>query len=892
MDKTAIRNFAIWARNKLISDVAYRAGLMGITAEGIADKLPQSTNNVQFYDIGTSEPYQITGKEITQRSNLAFLIKRKAKASDYSTAYTSIIEEVAYTWFNRLIAIRFMEVNDYLPSHVRVLSSESGKIEPDIVTSPFDVDLGISEKESSTILELKQNNESDELFKLLFIKQCNKLSEILPRLFEKTDDYTELLFNCTYVDQEGIVYRLTHDIPEEDFDIARGGQVEIIGWLYQYYNAELKDDTFALLKKNVKITKERIPSATQLFTPDWIVRYMVENSLGRLWTEGHVNTSLQLRDNWNYYLEETEQEPEVQVQLNDIRKEYAKLRPEDIKLIDPCMGSGHVLVYAFDVLMQIYESEGYSQRDAASQILEKNIWGLDIDDRAAQLAYFAVMMKARQYNRKILDGTHDCHILAIQESNGLSTLQTYMAPFGDLSDAALRLINTYIDAKEYGSILNIPLTLEEIDAIECRLEEIRDNRSDDVEEMMVEAVLLNDIPSLLEQAGIMVQKYDVVVTNPPYMGLREMNDVLANYINVMYPDSKSDLCTVFMEKCISLCNPYGYYSMINIPSWMFLTSFEKLRSKTIDNSQIINMLHLGRGVFGADFGTTSFCIRNSINKRYLATYMRLFDKSSFVDSLEDKEHWFMEKKGIHHIRQSEFVRIPGCPIAYWVSDSFIESFCHPKLGEIAQPRQGMATSDNNRFMRCWFEVAKDNITFDADNADIALLSGSKWFPYNKGGEYRKWYGNNYYVLNWENDGKEIKALAFKLYKSVTRTIKNIQFYFREGITWTTLSIGAFSARYSKAGALFDTKGSTCFIDDPKEIPYILSFLNSKVVDSLLAVLAPSVDYNAGSLAKLPVIIDTQMIDKINEISVDNINNSKEDWDSFETSWDFGKHPLI
>ena len=769
-----------------------------------------------------------------------------------------------------------------------MLSSESGKLEPDIVTSPFDVDLGITEKESAKILELKQNNESDELFKLLFIKQCNKLSEILPRLFEKTDDYTELLFNCSYVDQEGIVYRLTHDIPEEDFDINRGGQVEIIGWLYQYYNAELKDDTFALLKKNVKISKERIPSATQLFTPDWIVRYMVENSLGRLWTEGHVNTSLQLRDNWKYYLEEAEQEPEVQVQLNNIRKEYAKLRPEDIKLIDPCMGSGHILVYAFDVLMQIYESEGYSQRDAASQILEKNIWGLDIDDRAAQLAYFAVMMKARQYNRRILDGMHDCHILAIQESNGLSTLQTYMAPFGDLSDAALRLINSYIDAKEYGSILNIPLTLEEIDAIECRLEEIRNNRSDDVEELMVEAVLLNDFSPLLNQARIMVQKYDAVITNPPYMGSSNMNNNLSDYVKVYYPNTRSDLSTCFMEKCISLSNSRGYIAMINIPVWMFLSSYEKLRNAILSNNTYSSLLHFGRGVFGADFGSVAFTIAKKHMMKYLGTYLRLFDKQSSVDSIDLKEKWFLERKGLSITTQENYLEIPGCPVAYWVSDGLSSSFKKGiKIDKLGSARQGIIPGNVNVFLRTWYEVSVFKIGFNHSEFEDINRYGYKWFPYNKGGAFRRWYGNIDYVINMENEGYDIKYSG----NNNNYRLREPELYFQEAVTWSKLTIGAFSARYMPAGTLFDIAGCCVFFLNDN-LNYVLAFANSVVCTDILSIISPTLNYEVDHIKKLPVIIEQNYHTEIDMLVQQNIDISKEDWDSYETSWDFKRHPLI
>ena len=417
MNKSAIKNFAIWARNKLIADISYRAGLIGITAEGISTALSQSTADTEFYDIKTDKPYSIAKEKIEQRRKLVEVIRKKEKDSDYKTAYKYIIEEVAYTWFNRLIAIRFMEVNDYLPSHVRVLSSDTGKLEPDMVSSPFDTELEFTSKEEEQILKLKSDNRLDELFCMLFIKQCNALNELLPALFEKTDDYTELLLNLSVIDRDGVVYKLVHDIDEDDFNVEKGGQVEIIGWLYQYYNTEPKAQVFGR-PSGTKIRKEDIPAATQLFTPDWIVRYMVENSLGRLWVEGHPND--ELKTNWNYYLEEAKQEVEVQEKLDEIRKEYAKLNPEDIKLIDPCMGSGHILVYAFDVLMQIYESAGYGQRDAAKSILKNNIYGLDIDDRAFQLAYFAVMMKARQYNRRILTGEHKPNLYSIKESNGVN----------------------------------------------------------------------------------------------------------------------------------------------------------------------------------------------------------------------------------------------------------------------------------------------------------------------------------------------------------------------------------------------------------------------------------------------------------------------------------------
>lgn len=612
MNKTAIKNFAIWARNKLISDINYRAGLLGITADGIRSALPQSTGQTQFYDIGTAEPYAITGEQIYQRQHLVDLLRQKEKESDYKTAYKYVLEEVAYTWFNRLIAVRFMEVNDYLPSHIRVLSSESGKMEPDLVTTPFDADLEFSSDEQQTILDLKNANKLDEVFRLLFIKQCNALNEILPALFEKTSDYTELLLNLSVIDQDGVVWHLVHDIPESDFNVEDGGQVEIIGWLYQYYNTEPKNEAFA---KKGKITKEEVPAVTQLFTPDWIVRYMVENSLGRLWVEGHPNEDL--KSNWKYYLEEAEQEPEVAAQLKEIRKEYAKLNPEDIKVIDPCMGSGHILVYAFDVLMQIYESAGYGQRDAARSILENNIYGLDIDDRAFQMAYFAVMMKARQYNRRILNGEYIPNVYPIRESNGINRNQLKYFGKGlneleknDAINQMVGLLDIFIDAKEYGSILNVDpcdwdLLMQFVENIDLPVQiDFEANGIEETRELLIQIV---------QQGKVLGQKYEITSTNPPYMSLTNASNDLSNYVKKNYVDSRNDLFSVFIERNKLLTKSYGFLSMITQQAWMFLGGYEALRHKLLRTQTIINMAHLGARAFDEIAGevvqTVSFTVR-------------------------------------------------------------------------------------------------------------------------------------------------------------------------------------------------------------------------------------------------------------------------------------------
>ena len=589
MNKTALKNFAVWARESLINNIKYVAGTKAVTENGICEPLPQSTKDLQLFDIGTKNYVEIKGAEIAQRNSLVAAIKAKAEElNNYKAAFQYIVEEVAYTWFNRMIAIRFMEVNGYLP--IRVLSSESGKHEPDIVTTPFDAGLEFTGEESGRIYELRDNNRLEELFRMLFIRECNHLHDILPELFEATNDYSELLLSLSYTDKDGVVFHLVNDISEDDFNIEKEGQVEIIGWMYQYYNTEPKDKVFAALKKNVKITKESIPAATQLFTPHWIVRYMVENSLGRLWIEGHPDDDL--RQCWEYYLDEAEQEPQVQAQLEEIRAGYREISPEDIRIIDPCMGSGHILVYAFDVLMQIYSAQGYSERDAAKLIVEKNLWGLDIDRRAYQLAYFAVMMKARQYNRRILTSGIKPNLFVIDDNRALTPeIIEYIADGDSKIASDLRSISDDLtNAREYGSIINVQPV--DFNGLIERIGIIAE--SDELNLIAIEnkRIVCEKILPLVKQAQVLAQKYDVVCTNPPYMGGSGMSDKLSDFVKKNYPDSKSDLFAVFIERCGQLANLKGYQAMITQHAWMFLSSYEKLREKLM-LSTTVNMAHLG-----------------------------------------------------------------------------------------------------------------------------------------------------------------------------------------------------------------------------------------------------------------------------------------------------------
>ena len=872
MNKTAIKNFAIQARNKLIADISYRAGLMGITTEGISEALPQSTPGTEFYDIGTDTPYSISGDAIAQRRKLVEVIRQKERDSDYATAYKYIIEEVAYTWFNRLIAIRFMEVNDYLPSRTRVLSSIKGRIEPDIIASPFEAGFEFTDEEKEKILQLKTGNQLDKLFCILFIKQCNALNEQLSALFEKTNDYTELLLNISVIDQDGVVYKLVHDISEDDFNIEKGGQVEIIGWLYQYYNTEPKAEVFGR-PSGTKIKKEDVPAATQLFTPDWIVRYMVENSLGRLWVEGHPND--ELKSNWKYYLEEAEQEPDIEEKLEEIRKEYAELNPEDIKIIDPCMGSGHILVYAFDVLMQIYESAGYGQRDAAVSILKNNIYGLDIDERAFQLSYFAVMMKARQYNRRILNGEHKPNLYSIEESNSIN--RNHLKYFGmRLSDTdrdkALSqmnsLLDTFIDAKEYGSIL----TVKEYD---FELLEIFVSDNEPTGQISLETVGIEDtkeaLLQMIAQGKVLEQKYWVAVTNPPYAAGSNLSMKVNNYLKKNYPDSKSDLFAVFIERCRQMIVDKGYQAMITQHSWMFLSSFEKLR-KTILQNEIINMAHLGARAFeeigGEVVQVTAFVRGLWYIEGFKGTYCRLIDPNS----QNGKEEMFLEERNRYIMVQDNFEKIPGSPMAYWVTDILYSIFSNQLLFDFTISDGQNVTGDNTKFVREFWEIENLNIGID-----------KKWLFYAKGGGYRKWYGNISEVVDWS-----IESRDFYRKNKICRIIPEYLWY-KIGITWSLISNNP-SFRLLPLDATFDKGGSSIFLNDDDNLDYLLGLLNSTLFGYIQKIVNPTINIQVKDVRIMPLIQREK--ETVNNLVQLCLGYSRYDWDSYETSWDFKYHPLV
>ena len=878
MDKPAIKKFAIWARNKLIADTKYRAGLVGVTETTVAEPLPQSNETVQFFDVGLPQPYRIEGDAVTQRQRfVAELNKETAKQGSYTAAYQTVVDKVAYTWFNRLIAVRYMEVNDLLPSRTRVLSSADGRAEPQIVTSPFDAVLDYTPAEQQQIVTLKNDNKLDEAFRLLFLKQCAALGDCLPRLFEQVDDYMPLLLALSFTDKDGVVCHLVNDIPESDWQDA----VQIVGWLYQYYNTEPKEQVFANLKKNIKISAENIPAATQLFTPDWIVRYMVENSLGRLWSEGHPDFD---KSNWKYYLDEAPQEPQVAQQLAELRKGYAVLTPEDIKCIDPCMGSGHILAYLFDVLMQIYRSAGYTDRDAAASIVEHNLYGLDIDDRAAQMAYFVVMMKGCHYDSRFLRRHLNPHVYAIQESGELTT--DALGRLGKQESTARALLDGFKNAKEYGSILQPKVTLAELDALQEQLREVG-GASDvgSLTDQLVAGQIVNVLYPLIEQAWMLVQKYDVVVTNPPYMGGSGMNARLSDYVKKYYPDSKSDLFAVFIERCAQMDKRGGYQAMITQHAWMFLSSFEKLRAK-LQLIDTVNMAHLGARGFdeigGEVVQTTSFVMRSSHTKGYKGTYCRLIDG----DSEKAKAEMFVSGENRYVAEQDNFSKIPGSPIGYWISNTILNDYDRAILaGKIAQFKHGMSTGKNEAVVRLWYEVAFENIKFDAKSHDDLYESNKKYVPYNKGGEYRKWYGNKAYVLAYDQEADALMD-TFPGHRH-----DNKDTYFRKCISWSKVTSGGLAMRFFEEGFVYDVAGCSAFTSD-KYIYYLLAFYNLKVKGPLVASLSPTLNFEVGQLQNSPIIYDEEKEESINNDVEKAIDIEKSDWDSFETSWDFKHHPLV
>lgn len=867
MDKNSIKKFAVWARNELIERVSKKAMVYGIAENEVIDPNADSVNGIV-----------LTAAQKKERQALIAMI--------FAKGYQQVMEEVAYTWFNRFCALRFMEVNNYLPSLVRVFTNNKNEFRPRILTEALELDIEGLDK--AKIYELKEANADEELYKYLLITQCNALNKELPKMFQKIEDYTELLFPDNLLRDGSVVEQMIKLIPEDDWKDA----VQIIGWLYQYYNIEPKNTVFANLKKNIKISKKDIPAATQLFTPDWIVRYMVENSLGRMWVEGHPDD--ELKAGWKYYLEEAQQEPEVEQELAKIREQYASLQVSDIKCIDPCMGSGHILAYIFDVLMEIYKREGYRNRDAVKSIINNNLYGLDIDERAAQLAYFAVMMKGRQYDDRFLERNYQPHVHAIVESNGIDReLLTY---FGAEMDEFSRenaknqlngLLDAMQDACEYGSIITVPEY--DFDLLKEYVAEYDPERnlfaSNDL------GPLQERLQELIDVGEILARKYEIVVTNPPYMGASGMGAKLSDFVKKNYPNTKSDMSTVCMEKILALCSDYGYMAMINIPVWMFLSSYENLRKNIVKQNTILNMVHPGRGIFGSDFGTITFVIAKKHIKAFTGSYRRLFDKQGEVKSIEEREQALLSELGKFFSKQDNYSKIPGTPIAYWVSDNTYRAFeTGQSLYKFADVPKGLSTGSVDRFMRLWHEVSYLKISFLTSDCSETVYNLKKWYPYAKGGSYRKWNGNLEYVVNWCNNGYEVKHFVDDKGKQRSRP-QNTSYYFKKCMTYSAVTSYKLSVRFLNM-AIFGGGGDSAHIQNDDLFLYLLGFINSELQFRFLSIISPTINYEVDHIKRLPIIIDYHRLNTINGFVLDNINNSKNDWDSFETSWNFQKHPLM
>lgn len=824
MNKNAIQKYAVWARNELIEQVKQRAYQYGISEKGYGEE-----------NATVISGRVLSAEEKRQRHEFAVQIKKQG--------YQQAIEEVAYTWFNRFVALRYMEVNDYLPTHVRVFSDANGCFNPEILKDVLHLDLPGLDK--AKVSDLLNANRTEELYRYLLLTQCNALNEALPEMFERLGSYTEMLLPNNILKPDSVLGRLVTDIPEEDFRDA----VQIIGWMYQYYNTEPKQEVFDGLKKNIKITKEKIPAATQLFTPDWIVRYMVENSLGRMWLESHPNKAM--KANWKYYLDEAEQTPEVAEKLRVLRSQSPVKLPEDIRLIDPCMGSGHILVYAFDVLMQIYESEGYKPRDAAKLVLEKNIYGLDIDRRAYQLAYFSLMMKARQYNRRIF--TEDVKP------------QVYH-PAG------------WSDGEEYGSLMKV-------ETLPPKPELPKDQLTifDDYERDL----------RVWNFKRLLAQKYDVVVTNPPYMGNKRLNAKLSEYLQTNYADYKSDTFSAFIIRCGEMAKPSGYVGMFSPYVWMFIQSYEKLRNNLYSTKNITTLIQFEYSAFEeATVPVCSFVYRNR-NTGEKGGYFRLVDYRGGMEIQRQKYLEAIENPncGFFYIASVEnFKKIPGCPVAYWMSKAMLRAFDCQFISNWISPRIGLVTGDTDRFLRLWPEVAISQIFFSCKSIEESISSKQKWYPYQKGGSFRKWYGNNEYIVNWENNGWEMKNDNFSGTRVKSHNY-NGDFAFRQAITWTKISSSVFSCRYVPAGYLFDDAGPICTVTSD-DIMQMIALLNSIVGMHFLLLLSPTMNFLPGHINAIPVPDGIIRNTDIAILTQNCVFLSRTDWDSFETSWDFKRHPLI
>lgn len=868
MDRTAIRNFAIFARNKLIEDIKERTTYFGVTENGIS----------QFYG-------HLTEEEKVARHHFIEKISR-SNEEDYVTSFNDAIEDIAYIWFTRIVALRYMDANSLLPFNNQLFLSKDEK-EPKIISTLGDNVLDFTPEDEMNIGKYKAEKNNKALYILLFVKVNEYLGQNMTVFQNDLDDYVKLLLNLDY-DSNGVIAELS----KINIDNFTQG-VEIMGWFHQYYNTDVFNKLYDGDMSKKKISSKYLPVATQLYTPDWVVKYMVENTLGRVWVDhlignGETEKAENFINKWQYYIKDTDEDnPE----LKKIREKRKDLKPTDIKFIDPCMGSGHILVYAFELLVDIYCNEGYSQSDSALLIVENNLYGLDIDDRASSLSYFALMMKASYYNKNLVLGKYKVNLCSVQESNNIENVDEVALFFSNGNERLLEeftyLITVFYDGKEYGSILN--LRKVDFKSLYKRIEELRNYNPTTKEENNYLKEIFSKLLPLINQANIMSHHYDVVVTNPPYLSNSRMNKKLAMYVNREYNIAKNDLAVVFIQKAVGvLSKEDALIAMITTVSWMYLKSFEKFRKYLLHSFQLNSIVDFGTELFEGKIGHLP--VVTWVNRKHLPFQklcgVRLSEYN--YSKRKEKHNQFFNKENYHYTDQYDFAKIPGEPVAYWLGDSFMKAFEQGRtLGELTVCRNGMKTGDNERFLRLWWEVNLSKANFTAENVNDAYESGATYFPYNKGGEYRKWYGNNDYLINWYKNGETVMGKA-KLDGRHTQDY-NQELKFMPLATWSLITVKP-AFRY-KQNALSDIAGMSFYTSQDKLL-YYLGFCNSVIATEMIKLLAPTMNCQVGDIARLPILHSLSKEQEVNDLVTENINLAKEDFDSFENSWDFTTHPFI
>lgn len=867
MNKNAIKNYAVWARTELMKQVAQKAYEYGVTESSLPDYNTDKVNGILLSSV--------------EKKQLNELIREVKK-----NGYEHVIEEVAYTWFNRFIALRYMEVNNYLPQRIRVFTNDNNEFKPDLLTDAIHVELDGLDKQK--VFDYIEENKQEELYKYLLLTLCNDMNQYLPDMFTsiKKQDYKILLLPGNLLKEDGVLARLIKDIPEEDWNDKNENSDEptnaitIIGWMYQYYISKRHDEVINILKGTVK--KEDIPAATELFTTDWVVRYMVDNSLGRYWIERNPDSGLKgklkfLATNKDGTLPIVENDP---------------VKPEELTFFDPCMGSGHILAYAFDVLMEIYRESGYTDRDAALSIVENNLYGLDIDERAYQLSYFSIMMKGCLYDRRFLKRNVSTHLSYFVETNDIDSLSYEgMQETEESKDISNYLLQTFKDAVELGSLIHVQP--KDYVAYKQYIDDIHDSVDYSLDSLEWMDSTYYTIIKLIKQADILSRKYCITTTNPPYMS--KMDGQLKKFVVKNHKEYSSDLFAVFVKRNFDFTEENGYLGFMTPFVWMFIKSYEKLREYIINNKSIATLVQMEYSAYEeATVPICSFVLRNKKTDD-LGCYFRLSDFKGGMDVQKQKVLEAIDNKNCGYFYETSatnFSKIPGSPIAYWLNKNVFKAFTdNLRIGDIYETKLGMSTNNNSRFLRLWSEVNYKKCCFIRANDDNDNFK-EKWFPYCKGGSYRKWYGNYDYLINWENDGFEVKKLAADLYGSYSRTCKNTQHFFKSALTWSLITSGTYSCRFLPEGFVLGDAGPVCFA---KEDSYLLlAYLNSKVVANVLPAINPTINCSTGVISSLPFIqiINHCTVVKIKELTLQNIKLTKMDWDSFETSWDFKIHPLV